>query len=434
MSTDIFFTLACAAFLASLFGLALTFAGYKLFRILLPIWGFFFGLWLGAQSIQVLFNEGFLTTVTSWVVGLIVGVLFAVLAFSFYLFAVAVIAASLGYFVAVGLLLWLGMQWGFLVWLIAIIAAIALVAVTLIFNLQKWVIILATAVLGAGLIVGVFTALFKPLPLLLENPVKVMLQTSPLLLIVFLLLVIFGIIVQSRTSRRVAAVEPSTPVKSTVVPAAVASEAAPVAAVVGATGIAAVAEEARQEPIPVESAAVVAVAAQMPVEELPPAEVPAEYLAAGAVVSETKAAPISAEEIDKFKYNLEYIEGIGPVYAAKLNAIGINKLLDLLEKGAFPKGRDEIAAAAGISHSLVLKWINHVDLFRIKGVGSEYADLLEMAGVATVVELANRNPANLFAKLVSVNAEKKLVRRLPVLDHVQDWIEQAKSLPRKINY
>jgi predicted flap endonuclease-1-like 5' DNA nuclease len=409
MSADTFFTLTCAAFIASLFGLALTFTGYKLFRFLLPIWGFFFGLLLGAQTIQVLFNEGFLTTVTSWLVGLIVGVIFAVLAFPFYLFAVAIIASSLGYFAAMGLLLWLGMKWGVLVWIIGIVAAIAVAAVTLIFNLQKWVIIIATAILGAGLIVGVFTALFKPMSVLLENPVRVMLQTSPWLLIVFLLLVIFGIIVQARTTRSVVAVETVTPTKASAVAGTVAGEAAPAAAVAGAAGIAAVAEVARQEPVHAE----------------PVAEV---------VSSESKVALISAEEVDKFKYGLEYVEGIGPVYAAKLNAIGIANLHDLLEKGAFPKGREEIAQAAGISHTLVLKWVNHVDLYRIKGVGSEYADLLEVAGVDTVVELALRNPDNLFAKLVSVNEEKKLVRRVPVLNQVQDWVEQAKSLPRKINY
>jgi predicted flap endonuclease-1-like 5' DNA nuclease len=420
MSTDIFFTLACAAYIASLFGLALTFAGYKLFRVLLPIWGFFFGLWLGAQSIQVLFNEGFLTTVTSWMVGLIVGVLFAVLAFPFYLFGVAILASSLGYFVTVGLLLWLGMQWGWLLWLIAIVAAIAMAAVTLILNLQKWVIVIATSVLGAGLIVGVFTALFKPVSLLLENPVKVMLQTSPLLLIIFLLLVIFGIIVQSRSSRKAAMSEPATPVKSVAVAQPAPVEAAPVATVIGAAGVAAVAEVTRQEPAPVEQPT--------------PAVLPVEPLAAEAVPEISKVALISGDEADKFKYNLEYIEGIGPVYAAKLNAIGINNLLDLLEKGAFPKGREEMAITAGISHALVLKWVNHVDLFRIKGVGSEYADLLEVAGVDTVVELANRNPDNLFAKLLSVNEENKLVRRLPVLSQVQEWVEQAKTLPRKINY
>lgn len=424
MSTDTFFTLACSAFIASLFGLMLTFTGYKLFRILLPIWGFFFGLWLGAQSIQVLFNEGFLTTVTSWIVGLIIGIIFAVLAFPFYLFGVAIIAASLGYLVTVGLWLWIGLPYGFLMWLVAIIVAIALTAVTFIFNLQKWVIIIATAVLGASLSVGVITALFKPISLLLENPVRVMLQTSPLLLILFLLLVILGIIVQSRTTRRVAALEPSAPVKSVEVPMPTASAPIPATAAVGAMGVAAVAEESRQEPIPVESAAAQAVVTEMPEEKL----------VAGVVVSDSKVPPISAEDVDKFKYGLEYIEGIGPVYAAKLNAIGINNLHDLLEKGAFPKGREEIAQAAGISHTFVLKWVNHVDLFRIKGVGSEYADLLEVAGVDTVVELAIRNPDNLFAKLASVNEEKKLVRKLPVLNQVQDWIEQAKSLPRKINY
>jgi small subunit ribosomal protein S1 len=170
------------------------------------------------------------------------------------------------------------------------------------------------------------------------------------------------------------------------------------------------------------------------VEEPSPNEVAFEPSTAETVASETSADSTVPEEGDKFKSKLEYIEGIGPVYAAKLNAIGINNLLDLLEKGAYPKGREEIAEAAEISHDLVLKWVNHVDLFRIKGVGSEYADLLEIAGVDTVVELATRNPANLFTALEAVNEEKKLVRKLPVLNQLEDWVEQAKSLPRKINY
>jgi small subunit ribosomal protein S1 len=167
--------------------------------------------------------------------------------------------------------------------------------------------------------------------------------------------------------------------------------------------------------------------------EIPPSEevAPVEQLAESSAPS---ADITGLEDAEKFKSNLEYIEGIGPVYASKLNAIGINTVLDLLEKGAYPKGRDEIAEATGISHDLVLKWINHVDLFRIKGIGSEYADLLEVAGVDTVVELATRNPENLFSTLETVNEEKKLVRKLPVLNQVEDWIEQAKGLPRKINY
>jgi small subunit ribosomal protein S1 len=176
------------------------------------------------------------------------------------------------------------------------------------------------------------------------------------------------------------------------------------------------------------------VAAELPVEEPSPPEVAGEPASAEVVVSDTMTDTTDLEDEDKFKSNLEYIEGIGPVYAAKLNAIGINNLLDLLEKGAYPKGREEIAESSGISHDLILKWVNHVDLFRIKGVGSEYADLLERAGVDTVVELATRNPANLFATLESVNEEMKLVRKLPVLNQVEDWVKQAKGLPRKINY
>jgi predicted flap endonuclease-1-like 5' DNA nuclease len=396
---------------------------------------------------QVIFGVGFLATVTSWVVGFIVGAIFAVLAYAFYFAAVAIISGALGYYVAVGLLLWLGLQMNLLVWLIGIVAAVALAAVTLIFNLQKWVIIIATAILGAGTIIGCFAILFNPFARLLQNPVQVMLQTSPLLMIIFLVLVICGIIVQARTSPRLAAVAAvSTPPPATTAGAvAPSAAAAPAAAAAGAAGVAAVAYEARQEPAP---------AAEMPVEEPPPAMAPAELAAAGVVVSTPEAAPAEpeevaaagamaseseagsadAEELAKFKYNLEYIEGIGPVYAAKLNEIGVANPLDLLERGAFPKGREEIAEAAGISPTLVLKWVNHVDLFRIKGVGSEYADLLEAAGVDTVVELATRSPANLFAKLESVNEEKKLVRKLPVLSQVEDWVEQAKSLPRKINY
>ncbi len=105
-----------------------------------------------------------------------------------------------------------------------------------------------------------------------------------------------------------------------------------------------------------------------------------------------------------------------------------------MERGATSKGRDEIAELAAISGKLVLEWVNHCDLFRIKGVGSEYADLLEAAGVDTVVELATRNPANLYLRMVDVNAEKNLVRRVPVQSQVEEWVAQAKLLPRVITY
>ena len=105
-----------------------------------------------------------------------------------------------------------------------------------------------------------------------------------------------------------------------------------------------------------------------------------------------------------------------------------------MEKGSTPKGRKELSEASGISGKLILEWVNHVDLFRIKGVFEEYADLLEEAGVDTVPELAQRNAQNLYAKLVEVNKAKELVRRLPAQSQVSDWIEQAKALPRVITY
>jgi len=131
---------------------------------------------------------------------------------------------------------------------------------------------------------------------------------------------------------------------------------------------------------------------------------------------------------------LAIVEGIGVVYAAQLEDAGIPTAEALLEKGSTPQGRQALAEETGISRKLILEWVNHVDLFRIKGVGEEYSDLLEEAGVDTVPELAQRNAANLYAKLAEVNEAKKLVRRLPAQSQVADWIEQAKALPRVITY
>lgn len=128
------------------------------------------------------------------------------------------------------------------------------------------------------------------------------------------------------------------------------------------------------------------------------------------------------------------IEGIGAVYAQKLQDAGIRSVEDFLNQGCSPAGRKAIAEKTGISDRLLLEWLNHCDLFRIKGVGEEYADLLEVAGVDTVPELAQRNAANLYARLVDVQAAKKLVRKMPVESKIADWIEQAKLLPRVITY
>lgn len=132
--------------------------------------------------------------------------------------------------------------------------------------------------------------------------------------------------------------------------------------------------------------------------------------------------------------NIRRIEGIGEVYAGKLEEVGIRTLEAFLEQADTPQKRKALAERTGISEKLILEWANLADLFRIKGVGEEYSDLLEEAGVDTVVELAQRNPEHLHAKLAEVNAQKKLVRRLPSLREVTSWVEQAKSLPRVLHY
>lgn len=133
-------------------------------------------------------------------------------------------------------------------------------------------------------------------------------------------------------------------------------------------------------------------------------------------------------------YKIIEVEGIGEVYAAKLAEVGIKTTEDLLEKCASAKGRKAVEEATGISHKLVLKWTNHADLFRIKGIASQFAELLEAAGVDTVKEFRHRVPANLQPKLVAVNEEKNLCNRVPSLAELEKMIAQAKELEPLITY
>ena len=133
-------------------------------------------------------------------------------------------------------------------------------------------------------------------------------------------------------------------------------------------------------------------------------------------------------------YKIVEVEGIGEVYAAKLAEVGIKTTEDLLEKCASAKGRKVVEEATGISHKLVLKWTNHADLFRIKGIASQFAELLEAAGVDTVKEFRHRVPANLQPKLVAVNEEKNLCNRVPSLAELEKMIAQAKELEPLITY
>ncbi|MCA9213023.1 MAG: DUF4332 domain-containing protein [Planctomycetales bacterium] len=128
------------------------------------------------------------------------------------------------------------------------------------------------------------------------------------------------------------------------------------------------------------------------------------------------------------------IEGIGEAFADRLAEAKIGTTQTLLKRGATRKGRREIAKLAGVTTKRLLSWVHKADLFRIRGVGEEYSDLLEVSGVDTVAELAQRKADHLHDKMLDVNAKRNLVRRVPPLSLVEGWITQAKQLPRVIEY
>ena len=133
-------------------------------------------------------------------------------------------------------------------------------------------------------------------------------------------------------------------------------------------------------------------------------------------------------------YKIEEIEGIGEAYAQKLEAAGIRTTDDLLQRAATPKGRTQIAEETGISPKLILKWANHADLFRIKGVAGQFAELLEAAGVDTVKEFRHRVAANLQPKMVEINEQKNLCNRVPSVSELERMIQQAKELEPVLTY
>lgn len=133
-------------------------------------------------------------------------------------------------------------------------------------------------------------------------------------------------------------------------------------------------------------------------------------------------------------YKIIDIEGIGEKYAQSLEKVGVKSPEALLEAGATPAGRKKLAEETGISPTLILKWVNHADLFRIKGVGPQFAELLEAAGVDTVKELKHRVPANLTKKMLETNEAKNLANRVPSEKEVTEWIAEAKTLEPKVSY
>ena len=132
---------------------------------------------------------------------------------------------------------------------------------------------------------------------------------------------------------------------------------------------------------------------------------------------------------------IDEVEGIGTTYADKLSKAGVTTTDDLLEQGAKPSGRASLASTTGIDGDLILEWVNHVDLMRIKGVGSEYSDLLEAAGVDSPAELARRNAGNLATTVQElVAARPSIVRRIPSEAEIQGWIDQSKDLPKVVEH
>jgi hypothetical protein len=204
MTTDSFFALAVAAVVALFFGAVLAFAGYRFFLILLPVFGFGFGFVLGAQTVQAIFLDGFLATLTGWVVGFAVAAVFAVLSYLFYVAGVAVLGGVLGYALATGLLMGLGLDFGLLVWLVGLLAALVVGAGVVLLNVQKWVVVVATSLLGAGVIVGTLLYLFGGLPpaAVAQNPVRVALQGSPFWLLLYLAIAVLGGLAQIAATRR----------------------------------------------------------------------------------------------------------------------------------------------------------------------------------------------------------------------------------------
>jgi predicted flap endonuclease-1-like 5' DNA nuclease len=142
---------------------------------------------------------------------------------------------------------------------------------------------------------------------------------------------------------------------------------------------------------------------------------------------EIKISPETMTHIDE-------IEGIGTAYREKLEAAGIQSVEGLLQQAATAKGRKELETKTGIGHHHLLRWVNQADLFRVKGIGRQYAELLAKAGVETVRELAERNHEHLHAKLAEVNEAHHHVKVVPSAEHVKHWVEEAKALPPVVQY
>jgi hypothetical protein len=192
----------CIGVIGILFGLAAAFAGYRFFLILLPVWGFLAGFAIGAQALQVLFGNGFLADITSWVVGLLSGILFAALAYLFYIVGVAILAGSLGYAVGAGIIFAINSNWNLVAFLVGVVAAIVVAALVILLNIQKWVVILITAIGGAGAFIAGLLIMFGKINVsdIGNNAVLSYWQENWLWFLIGIAIAAAGFVVQSRTA------------------------------------------------------------------------------------------------------------------------------------------------------------------------------------------------------------------------------------------
>jgi len=425
-------------------GLAGLFFGYRIFRVILPIFGGIAGYLIAAALFP---NNLFLALV----IGFGLAVVLAIVAYAAWSLMVtisgAILGGSVGAAIAEGLRLWSGPLGTLLGWIIVI--ALGVVGAILVWKIRDEVVIILTAITGAGFIADGLRQWFP------AWNIEGFLWT-----VIFIVLAVIGIVWQWRRYRHLgllafggpaekpgakpaAAPAPAemAPDTATRAAPAVPIESAPVAAVAAVTAATvAVAATAEAEPpaaeiaAPALEAAVPVVAAEAAVVAASAgAEPPVTEAAVAANLAQLEAT-FGGSDLTNLREKVEFIEGVEAADAAKLNAAGIVTVVDLLRRGATRKGRAELAAATGIAAGLILTWVNHADLFRIKGVGKQFGELLEAAGVDTVVELAHRSPANLYTRLVEVNTEKKLAGRSPRQDEVNNWVAQAKGLPRGVEY
>lgn len=197
------FELLCATMIALLFGTLVCFGGYRLFLFLLPIWGFFFGFTLGAQTVQALFGEAFLSTATSWVVGLFVALIFAVLSYLFYVVAIGVLAGSLGYGIGLAIMGMFSANLTIITFFVSIALALVVIGLTFYFDVAKYIIIAATAIGGAGVTIATLVAGVGTVGLIriMENPMRTLLDDSPLWMLLFFMMAAAGIVMQIQVNR-----------------------------------------------------------------------------------------------------------------------------------------------------------------------------------------------------------------------------------------